>query len=220
MNTGIIYLITNTKNLESGDYPVYYIGSKTDSEKFDNYWSSSKYLLTEIKKVGIQYFTKSILQLVEYSTIEELLKTEEEYQLKFFAAESKWFYNMSYATGKFFCNGQHIKNTIWVNNGIRNKRINHTDILKYANNGYNIGRLGGDYNKSRIYINDGTKTKSIAQKDLEYFTSKNWKVGRLCGNQHGKRWVHNKELKSRKLIPETELQKFISEKWELGWSFK
>lgn len=216
--TGLIYLIINHYNVTHNIQPCFYIGSKKDSTKFDEYWSSSKYLLEDIERLGSSNFSKHILETVEYSTTEELLNIEASYQRNFNVKESNYFYNKSYATGPFFSDdGLHIKDTTWVNNGINNKRIKRADLAQYLSNGYVEGRLGGDYNKSRIYINDGIKTKSVTTEQLSSYLSKGWVQGRLAGNQSNKRWVHKGS--ARKLIPTDQHEHFIADGWKDGWAY-
>jgi len=213
---GAVYLIINKKHLTNGKTPVFYIGSKKDIELMEGYWGSSKYIKSDIKNLGIDNFSKIILEKMEFNDVQDLLNRENEYQVAFNVIESVWFYNKTFATGPFHCDGsKHTLNTIWINNGKINKRVKEKDIQQYISAGFVHGRLNAKYNQKRIYINNGEVTKAVLPSELKNWLSCGWNKGRLRGNHQNKSWVSKNNAK--KIIPKEDLEYFLNNGWRLGW---
>lgn len=161
-------------------------------------------------------FKKVVLENVSYVNVEDLLAKEEQYQRSFQAVKSKWFYNKSYAKGPFYCTGEHTKNSLWVNDGVCNKRVSSKDATLLQTRGFTLGRLGATHNRCRVYINNGNTTKSIPHSQVQQFLSIGWVIGRLRGNQNGKNWIHNKSTNKRKLVPVLKIQQYVNDGWSTG----
>lgn len=208
---GIIYLIINLKHLKENIKPLFYIGSTHKIEKFDQYFGSSKYLNEDIKKYGLDSFQKIILLNKKINSITELQELENNFQRDYNAVKSKLFYNQSYSIGPWHClDGTGSKNTIWINDGKKNKRINENNIHLYPN--WSKGRTNPNYMKNRIYINNGKITKAINSDELHLYS--NWNKGKLKGNQQNKIWI-NKNGK-RKMIYPKNISNYSD--WNVGWS--
>lgn len=211
---GVIYLIINHHNLENNLRPFLYIGSTTKNGKdYEEYFSSSKFLKDDVNTLGISFFTKTkLFERYDFKSIEELLDKEAEYQKLFDAVKSDIFYNRAYANGQFYnISGEHTANTIWINNGIQNKRIVESDLQQYPE--WSKGRLAGDYMKDRIYINNGVITKSISKDELHLYSE--WTIGRLSGNQSNKVWINNSII--RKLVSKEDLDFYLTNNWTVGY---
>lgn len=213
---GAIYLIINKKHLKDNKTPVFYIGSKKDIVLMEGYWSSSKYIKDDLKTNGINNFSKIILEKLEFDNVQDLLNKEAEYQVAFNAVKSEWFYNKTFATGPFYCDGsEHTSNTIWINNGEINKRIKGVDLQQYITSGFVRGRLNAKYNRKRIYINNGRETKAVMPSEIKKWLSCGWVSGRLKGNHINKAWVNKENIK--RIIPKEDLEDFLNDGWHLGW---
>jgi hypothetical protein len=212
---GCIYLIVNNFNLKNGKVPFLYIGSKKDISKFDDYWSSSSKLLNDIECYGINAFTKLIIKECEFDEYYELINEETKIQKELNVIKSKFFYNVSLANPDFSQHkNTHTKNTIWVNNGLINKRILLSEYEKYKSKGFVKKRLAGNYMKSRIYINDGINTKAIPESKLLEYKNNGWVEGRLLGNQTGRVCINNGH-QIKKVLKE-ELKSYLERGWVLG----
>lgn len=194
--------------------PIFYIGSKKDKTKINNYWGSSKRLNNDIKKIGLENFKKIIIKNIEYNKHEDLLIEEFQYQKKINAVDSCLFYNENYSFPKFFrTNGKHTFDSVWVNNGTHNKRIKKDEFQKFEQIGYKLGRCSFSL-KNRIYINNGKTVKSISPFDLEKYINIGWKKGRINGNQLGKRAITKDGM--NKYVSVNDLDEFIKNGWVLG----
>ena len=218
--TGVIYLSINLVHLQQQKHPIYYIGSKQDQNKFDDYWGSSKHLKRDIKKYGVQSFQKVVLQERKCNTPHELLVIEAQIQQQFNVVKSKWFYNKSLAQGPFYNNiGDTVRSTTWINNGTENKRVCKDQVDSFLASGYQLGRLNFNRNQGCVYINNGTTTKSVTKEELNAQLSSGWVVGKLKGNQQNKRWVRNEITRERKLVPTNQAHSYIHDGWLEGWAW-
>lgn len=212
---GIIYLIINLEHLSKNINPVYYIGSKKDKEKFDDYWGSSKLLSEHIELYGKEKFRKVILDEITFTDNDELLALELKHQENFNVLNSECFYNRSLVNSGWFHDGRHTKETVWIHNDKENKRVPASIADSYIDKGYILGRKNFTFNRDRTYINDGVNVKSIKTVDLPHYLDSGWSLGRLQGNQKGKIRVNNSII--RKLISEDELEYHLANNWTIGW---
>lgn len=219
--TGVIYMIINLVHLQQQKYPIYYIGSKQNQEKFSEYWGSSKHLSRDIKKYGVQSFQKVIIKKQKCSTPNELLILEAQIQQQLDVVKSKWFYNKSLAQGPFYNNGgDTVRSTTWINDGVVNKRISKNQVDSFLGIGFQLGRLNFNRNQGCIYINNGITTKSVTKEDLDVQLQNGWMVGKIKGNQENKRWVRNEVTRERKLIPTDQVHSYIHNGWVEGWAWR
>jgi hypothetical protein len=78
-----------------------------------------------------------------------------------------------------------ISNSIWVNNTIKNKRIEEQNLTKFIDEGWIIGRVLSDQiiakmsGKGSKWMNDGKTEKMILSKEINTFYEKGWIFGRL-----------------------------------------
>ena len=93
------YRITN---LNPTDNRKYYYGVRSSKchPKYDNYWSSSKYLKEDINKLGKDNFKKKIIKI--FITRQEALKHEIFLHNKFNVAKNSVFYNRAKQTNTGF----------------------------------------------------------------------------------------------------------------------
>lgn len=214
---GVIYLISNIQRIRDKTPPYFYIGSKSKLAELEGYWSSSKYVLQDIKKYGLNSFIIQVLEEVPYSNINELLLVEALYHKRFNCKNHSWFYNRMNAAGPFhFSGGTHTKETLWINNGKTNKRVTSDKLLEMKELGFVEGRFNFSKNRGKIYINKGGKTKSIDSVDLTTYEKLGWTRGKP-GNQKGKIWI-NKNGRN-KLIDGKALNTFLCEGWNKGFTF-
>lgn len=212
---GCIYLIVNKKNLTNKIKPFLYIGSKKDIDGIDTYWGSSKILAEDIKSIGIENFEKTIIEEIQYDNYTELVSKEADYHIAFDVVKSKLFYNKVNANKDFsHFEGGNTVNSIWVNDGKKNKRIQQSELNKFISDGYNVGRLFGDHMKNRIYINNGTNVKSIIESELNLYKSNGWVVGRLNGNVIGTKNITKNGINKKVSIDLVE--QFLKDGWTLG----
>lgn len=209
---GVIYLIVNIQNYINNVLPYLYIGSKEDESKFDTYWSSSKFVKEDIQKIGKQNFIKIVLEKVKYDNSCDLLEVEQSYHNKLDVVNSPLYYNKAYANGKLV-GGPATSDTIWVNNGESEKRVNTSLVEGYLTIGYVVGRQE-NYNKGRTYVNKNGVVKSITSDQVSIFLKEGWNIGRGSGNQFGKTWIHNDV--ARKLVPLTEVSTYEASGWMVG----
>lgn len=91
------------------------------------------------------------------------------------------------------------KDTIWINNGVEQKRWREKDIPK----GWNVGRLPVKW------ITNGVKNKMIPKKNN---VPQGWKEGRVGSNPtEGKKWINN-GTENKLILPE----EVVPEGWVRG----
>jgi hypothetical protein len=122
-------------------------------------------------------------------------------------------------------------NKVWINNGVKQKLVDSSEILV----GWVFGTLqkGVDTpssHKKSIWVNFGDKNKRIKDSELEEYINKGWKIGRSNLKQYKKnknrkivvpnfkyyKWIHNIELKVNKRVLDNQIEEFINNGWVLG----
>lgn len=146
---GIIYITENLFNKQQGIMPYRYIGS--DHNNDPNYFGSNKELREDIKKYGISYFKKDIIEEFIDITNKELRKIESDKYLKPLKVKSDpSYYNKSesYSPG---CGQKGMKHT---------KKFNRTEKWKQSRQGYkpSIDTIE-KFKKSRVGKNPGEETR-------------------------------------------------------------
>jgi len=101
---GVIYLITNLKNVKENKNPKYYIGSKKYLSEWEKgeYYGSSRILTEDIDTLGKKHFKREILQIIEYIDYKELLEQEHSLISEKDAVFSEEYYNKAIYTENFF----------------------------------------------------------------------------------------------------------------------
>lgn len=128
-----VYKITRT-NKEEG--PKFYIGFKSRLRDNGTYFGSSKALQLDIKKYGIEFFEKIIIE--EFKTKEEALQKEQDLLTQINAANNPLYYNLTNGNLKFSTAGKqyadfiatHPKN--YLQGGLRTVNQQKGDKLKYT----------------------------------------------------------------------------------------
>ena len=113
-----------------------------------------------------------------------------------------------------------IRKHVWVNNGINSKMILLTDVDKYAQNGWILGRLKKDMPPkipNIVIVSKDGIAKQILKTELDAYLSDGWKRGNC--NIHpatntGKIVIH-KDNKNKFIYP-SELDEYLSNGWTKG----
>jgi len=97
---GFVYITTNNINGKQYIGKKYYFYKNDKQSNWKTYLGSSKLLLADIAKYGIENFSRTILE--EAETEEELAVLEKTYIDSYDAVNNKMFYNLSNNVDKFF----------------------------------------------------------------------------------------------------------------------
>lgn len=93
---GVIYKITNTKNVETNTMPFWYIGSKKSLIEWNKgkYYGSSKNLTRDIRLIGKEFFVREIIEIIEFSSYRVLVARELEVINEYNAVDQLEYYNL------------------------------------------------------------------------------------------------------------------------------
>jgi hypothetical protein len=207
---GIIYLIINKQALREQKPPYFYIGSKKDKGKFNDYWGSCDLLTEHVRSLGVENFSKIVLEEVE---LDDLLDTERRYQEDRDCVRSPLFYNRVLAASSFDFSGT---GTVWVSDGATDRRVPTDQVGAYEELGFARGRARGTHNRKRVYMNNGTKCRAVPGDMVAEMEADGWSVGRLAGNNRGKVYV-TKNGKNLMVHPD-QLREFEEDGWTRGCS--
>lgn len=208
---GYIYLTTNLINNKK------YIG-KRQKPKFDkNYLGSGIYLNKSIQKYGKENFKCEILE--KCFTVEELNEKEQYWIAYYNAVEDPNFYNLAKggSGGQTPCSEETKKkirlgnlgkirspeaieiyrenqiNTVWINNGIKNKKIKSQELSKYIFEGSNWvkGQLPGRINGPKAESSKKLMSELMTGKPHEGKWTENQKNSKMSKKFH---WYTNGEI--------------------------
>ena len=203
-----IYKITNTKNGK------YYLGMHSTDNLEDDYMGSGKMIKRSIRKHGLEFHSKEILEFIDNR---ESLKIREKEIINEIILQDPLCMNLKKGGeggGKFYSkehydkfkmgcknNGDFHRDRMRSDKNYREKWIKfmqeHRPDLSGDKNGF-FNKIHSEESKQKI-----GEANSISQKG-----SKN--------SQFGTCWIHNTEKEINKRIKKEQIEKYLQEGWKSG----
>lgn len=224
-----VYLITRTNLNEDEISPIYYIGkknffnSKGLETDWEDYYGSSEWLLSDVKKYGKESFKREIIHFCEsthqatYLELKEQINNnvlyvdENGYSLYYnqaifnkFSVHYEDFESLDEETAKLILENQEVFNSkikkVWINNGNYNKKVSEYEAKKKVGK-YNwvYGRM-----KKKVIYNNGKMNKWFFSDDK---VPKEWTKGAI------RRFFNNGVEQKKVLIDEIQ---FLDNTWIPG----
>lgn len=213
-----LYKITNWYNGKI------YVGYHQTENLNDGYFGSGTYLKRAIKKYGLEYFSKDILQFFdspeEMKNAESVLVNEEfiqdqmTYNIKL-GGEGGWDYvNNNYSEELRYENAMKWNFSHryrYLNDFIYKEKCNKI-ISETIKKNHKLGKLNGSSRFSGKHHSEEAKRNMGILNSIHQSGSGN--------SNFGKCWIYNLELQESKSIPKDELDFYLEQGWIKGRKIK